>query len=382
MLPSFNYICNDYDGLIEKIPELSSLDSTIQDPIYHAEGTAGIHTRMVLSELVNLESFKLLSHKSKNIVWWAALFHDIGKIWTTGIDDNGRVISPYHSKVGAVKAFEILWNWGIDWHDRIQIYGLVKHHMKPNFWIERNNLLKSTILLAEEVNLKNLLVLAWADSKGRKSLVENNDYQTTLHLCELAFEESGCLTTPYKFNNSNSRVEYATISDRYHGYTAREPTGSKVIVMWGLPGSGKDYWLNKNNIILPVISLDDIRQELNINYNNNQGLVIQTAIERARVYLRKKEDFIWNSTNINFETRSKILNLIHNYNGYSEIVVIDTPPTISYNRNINRKNHNVPKNVFLNMLRKLTPPAAWECHNIRIVTDLPELVTQQNKIKL
>lgn len=355
-----------YDDLLSEIPELIDLDRTPQDPYHHAEGSAGIHTRMVLEELTKLPHFQNLDHSEQNTLWWAALFHDIGKIWTTRLDETGRYTSPYHSRVGATRAFNILWDAGICWQNRMKIYGLVKNHMKPNFWVDRPNLLKSTILLAEEVNLRNLLTLSWADSRGRITIPASLEYETKLGVCEIAFEESGCMNSPYQFANSNSRVEYAAIADRYHEYAAQEPQGSRVHVMWGLPGAGKDTWISENLPDVPVVSLDDIRKELKVDPSDNQGIIIQTAMERAKRFLRTGENFVWNATNINQDSRNRILTLAHAYSAHTTIVVVDTPPAIAYSRNQQRQRQ-VPKKVFDEMTRKLSPPMPYDSHDIKVV---------------
>ena len=74
--------------------------------------------------------------------------------------------------------------------------------------------------------------------------------------------------------------------------------------MSGLPGSGKETWLAAHQTNLPVISLDAVRNELNIHPTNNQGQVAQVARERCREFLRAKTAFAFNATNTMKETRT------------------------------------------------------------------------------
>jgi len=51
--------------------------------------------------------------------------------------------------------------------------------------------------------------------------------------------------------------------------------------MSGLPGSGKDTWLERNHPKLPVVSPDSIRADLDVDATDNPGKVIQAAREQC-----------------------------------------------------------------------------------------------------
>lgn len=55
-------------------------------------------------------------------------------------------------------------------------------------------------------------------------------------------------------------------------------------MMSGLPGAGKDHWIANNAPDWPVVSLDEIRQELRVKPEETQGVVVKRAKERARAY--------------------------------------------------------------------------------------------------
>ena len=75
--------------------------------------------------------------------------------------------------------------------------------------------------------------------------------------------------------------------------------------MSGLPGAGKDAWIGNNRPDLPVVSLDAVRDSIGERASGNQGRVIQAAYEMARDHLRKKQDFVWNATNISEQTQGQ-----------------------------------------------------------------------------
>ncbi|MEP4928426.1 MAG: hypothetical protein ABJT31_11690, partial [Hyphomicrobiales bacterium] len=74
-------------------PELAKLDTCPQDPIHHAEGDAGTHTRMVVEVLVADLDWQNLSPDDRSNVFWAAVLHDVGKPAVTKHEDNGHISS-------------------------------------------------------------------------------------------------------------------------------------------------------------------------------------------------------------------------------------------------------------------------------------------------
>ena len=98
-----------------------------------------------------------------------------------------------------------------------------------------------------------------------------------------------------------------------------------VILMSGLPLAGKDSWIEKNNADMPVISLDDIREELKLSPAKGSDKAVHTALERAKILLRRKEPFIWNATNIIGETRQKLVKLFAGYGARVHILYLEAP---------------------------------------------------------
>ena len=73
----------NWEKLFTRFKELKALKEVPQDPVYHAEGNVLVHTQMVCEMLIELEDFLKLSFEEKKIVFFAALFHDMGKRITT-----------------------------------------------------------------------------------------------------------------------------------------------------------------------------------------------------------------------------------------------------------------------------------------------------------
>ena len=115
--------------------------------------------------------------------------------------------------------------------------------------------------------------------------------------------------------------------------------------MSGLPGSGKDTWVKNHRPDLPVVSLDSIRRELNIEPTENQGAVAQLAKQRCRELLRSGTSFAFNATNLIRQTRSGWIDLFHDYKAKIEIVYLEPSLEAILRQNKNR-NATVPQRVI------------------------------------
>ena len=94
----------------------------------------------------------------------------------------------------------------------------------------------------------------------------------------------------------------------------------KVVLMSGLPGTGKDTWIQQNMPDLPMISLDDIRRANKIPPTAAQGRVANIAREQAKEYLRQHQSFVWNATNIRAQMRESLISLFETYHANVRIV--------------------------------------------------------------
>lgn len=133
--------------------------------------------------------------------------------------------------------------------------------------------------------------------------------------------------------------------------------------MSGLPGTGKDTWIERNAAALPVVSLDAIRRDKRISPKAEQGLVANLAREQAKTYLRAHQPFVWNATNITPQMRESLVSLFESYHAHVHIVYLETDWDTLMDRNRNR-NETVPTAVIEKMLDKLTPPETREAEKV------------------
>jgi predicted kinase len=133
--------------------------------------------------------------------------------------------------------------------------------------------------------------------------------------------------------------------------------------MSGLPGAGKDTWLARHRPDLPVVSLDGIRANLDIEPTENQGEVIQQARDQCREHLRAGTDFALNATNIIHQTRKQWVDLAADYGARVEMVYLEPDLLTLYEQNA-RRARKVPRAVVEQMVEKLEPPTWAEAHSL------------------
>ena len=113
---------------------------------------------------------------------------------------------------------------------------------------------------------------------------------------------------------------------------------------------------------LPVVSLDDLRQELDVEPDKNQGRVVQAAKERAKALLRDKRPFIWNATSLTVR-RAQQVDLFERYHARVRLVYLETAWEENLRRNANRTDA-VPEGVLYDMLDRLEPPERYEAQTV------------------
>jgi len=334
-----------------------------QDKIWHAEGDVQIHTKMVCEALAELPEFKKLSDRDKHILMTSALMHDIEKRSTTEEKEkDGRVcvVAPKHADRGEKTARIILYkDFDCPYQIRELICKLVKWHGKP-----LHNCSEKTIInLATQVPIIWLSMLSKADILGRIC----DDADTQLYAIEFFStfaEDLQCFNSPREFKDMLTEYTYLS-KDVYLDYEPFDDTKFKVTMLSALPGSGKDTYLRNHLPGANVISLDDIRIEMGVKRRDTKGngQVIQEAKERAKKYMRKHVDFVWNATNITKQLRSQIIDLFLSYGARVEIIYIEVPYKQTILQNKSREDM-IPQTAIDKMIEKLEPPVREEAHSI------------------
>ena len=352
----------------------AQLAATPQNPCWHEEGDVLNHTKMVCSELKNLPAFQKEPDSMQEVLYCAALIHDLGKIHATRLED-GRWVSPGHARIGAAMARQVLWQQlGLcgtpeKQRKRETICNLIRYHSTPPHAIdhaEPERVLRQLAAnghLLPDWNLTRLCLLAEADIRGRHCA----DKQALLEkvcLCRELAAETGCESGPYEFPTEHTAFAYLSGRKISPEYPLYDDTWGEVILLSGLPGTGKDTWIQENRPDIPMVSLDALRAEMGISPLDGQAPVVEAGRERARELLRKKQSFVWNATNLTPQIRGQQVALFTQYGARVRIVYLETDWAEQLRRNAGRETA-VPEPVIGKMLEKLSPPEGKEAHCVQ-----------------
>ena len=351
----------------------SEMEKTEQNPKFHGEGNVCIHTQMVCNEVIKLQEFWMLEKTQRIGLFTAVLLHDVGKITTTRFEYD-KWSSPHHSSTGSMMARKFLWQacglCGSKEKQQLRelICILIRYHMLPVHMIDQDKPERKVREIAAVGELipafswKLLCLLSEADMKGRIATDIDEQLQK-IEICRMLAEEAECYDNPYKFQDAYTKHAYLSGRNILPCQSLYDDTWGEIILMSGLPGTGKDRWIQDNIPEYPMISLDQIRKEINVKPTDNQGVVIQEAQNRAKFYLRKHQPFVWNATDITKDTRQKQVSLFERYGARVRIVYLETDWNVQLDRNSNRESE-VPAPIIEKMLGKTVPPMPEEAMTV------------------
>jgi putative nucleotidyltransferase with HDIG domain len=355
----------DWSGIEAEFNWFSALENCPQNPHYHAEGDVLTHSKLVCEALVELSEWRALPAKERSVLFAAALLHDVAKPAATEIEEDGSITSKGHVLQGAKMTQQILWDMNVPFLEREAIVALVKYGSLPLWFWDKANPEKSVIRTSQIIRCDMLAMLAEADVGGRYC-------HDKLQLCdriqffrEFALENQ-CYSQPRVFASAHSRFVYFQKEDGNPDYAAYDNTRFEVVMMSGLPGSGKNTWIQENLPNWEVISLDLLRKEMGVKSNDNQGIVANAAKAKAKEYMRNGQSFVWNATNLNSQLRGMLIRLFANYQAKIRIVYLEESWEELLKRNRNRT-AKVPEKVLYRMRDLLEVPKVFEAHQVDCV---------------
>jgi len=364
----------DWADCCEAFPRLRALETTPQSPRYHAEGNVGIHTRMVLDALVASPEYADADPARREVLFLAALLHDLCKPETTVVDPvTGDIGQPGHSRRGAVDVRALLWRAGAPFHAREAICRIVAAHQVPFFAFDSRRGESAEFIarkLSWGVPLRDLVAVARADMQGRlcESLEDQRARLDDIALFEQLAREDGCWDGPRAVASAHTRVMYARGAPLHLDTPLFQPAGSAVTVLCGLPASGKDTWVARHAKGLDVVSFDDAKAELGLRHGQNDGLAAHHAIDKAKALLRRHAPFVWNATHLSEQMRTKTLDLLVAYDAAVTLVYLEVPPAVLFQRN-GKRDTTLRQKDLERMLHRWEVPLPWEAHDVRYEVD-------------
>lgn len=355
-------------------PWFEKMSRTPQDADWHGEGDVWTHTQMVCEELVGLDAWRELAPERREIVFVAALLHDVGKAVCTTIEPDGRIVSHGHSRRGVEIVRDVFWrDLGLSGSPEAQrlreaVCSLIHFHSVPQHVLDAENPTELVVRSASDGVLvpiftnRLLSILSEADLRGRVA----SDVGRKVDLVQLfreEAEENACLDAPFPFASAFSRFAW------FQGRTARpeielfDDSWGEVVLLAGLPGTGKDFYAAEKLAGLPMISLDDLRVKMKIDPEDDQAPVIFAAKEQAKAFLRAHEPFVWNATNLSQTIRGPLVQLFSNYGASVRICFLETEWNEMLRRNQSR-DRVVPQSAYNRLMRNFEPPSIREAHQV------------------
>jgi predicted kinase len=322
---------------------------------------------MVCEAMAGLEAWRNLPELERKIVFSSALLHDVAKPACLRTEQDGRISARGHSWRGAIMARRILWRMNLPFHLREQVTALVRHHLVPLYLVEREDPRRLAIEVSQTAKCQHLAILSEADARGRICPDPNKLLTNIARFAELCKEVS-CLDRPYPFASDLARFLYFRNTSRQPDSPVEEEYACEVVLMSGLPGCGKDFWLQKYLHDWPVVSLDQLRHELGVMPNEPQGAVLNKARDMAREFLKCGQSFVWNATNLSRQVRQECVRLYADYGAKVRIVYREVPADRLFAQNRQRRNR-VPVSVIERLLDRWEVPDCSEAHQVDWVVE-------------
>lgn len=369
----------DYEA-IEKIPEFAALKTTPQSQKWHKEGDVFKHTQLVtenMREFINDYAIPIDSPRAL-VLMSAALCHDLGKATTTTFDEETKdYTTRSHGAAGARITRRLFFDEDII--TRECVCYMVRRHMDLHHILDKPERIKRNLIRMSygRVPLEDMLLMNKADSLGSV-----NDIETPQFLKEKFFKieieaeniQKSMLTAPYSFRDPLMKLRYF-LSEEYIAEGSVEVEKGKqftVYMMVGVPGAGKNWWIEHNHPELPTLCRDDIRTEIGIPGEKPQGNkkqednVTRIFNERLYKYCSEGQSFVINNTNVQKRYRDEFLKRILTIYDAKIVYVYCEAPDIE--ENYRRRDRMMPRKVIDRMWNQLDFPEPYEYDEIVYAT--------------
>ena len=211
----------NWDALRAAFSWIQDMEGVPQSPIYHAEGDVAIHTRMVAEALIDLPDYQVLEQQEQELLFAAALLHDVEKRSTTQVEADGQIHSRGHARKGEYTARQILYrNLPTPFAFKEQVAKLVRYHGLPLWIFEKVDPQKALLQASTEVDTRLLSLLARADVLGR-ICPDQEEMLERIQFFEAFCQEQNCWGKLPEFPSALGKYLYfhrSEASPLYHPY--------------------------------------------------------------------------------------------------------------------------------------------------------------------
>lgn len=223
--------------------ELAALIGVRQNPKYHPEGDAYVHTMLVLREAAEMRE---TAQKPLNLML-AALVHDLGKAATTTQDQNGNSHSCEHEIAGVPLLSAMLSRIGAGKDMLAYCENMCRLHMRTHICFYMNlGEGQTNLLFDESICPHDLVLLAVCDARGKGRRTEKSDEEERFLTERLAVYEKA-LSMPM-------------------------PSGDMLIARGMKPGRGMEQALNEaRRLMLCGAKLEDALSQTVIKFGKENS---------------------------------------------------------------------------------------------------------------
>ena len=159
-------------GWLKMLPELEALIDCPQDVKWHPEGDVWNHTLEVVDKTAEIAKRDGLVGDDRLVMIFSGLCHDLGKVCTTKICEDGRIRSPRHDTAGAKISVGLLEKIGGSAQLAKRVAILVSRHMVRFKKVTPRIIRRLSHKLAEHDETIEMLVRLGEADKGSKGLSE------------------------------------------------------------------------------------------------------------------------------------------------------------------------------------------------------------------
>ena len=316
---------------VDTIPEFDRLKECEQNPVWHAEGNAYIHTKKAVEAAEKLILDSRFQNLNPKVAMLAVLFHDIGKGVTTEFK-NGNWHAYGHENAGERIARRMLWDY--DFYEREIICSCIRNHMRILRFADSKNILKDMVLASGEYAFRwdYQLFVKMCDNMACE-MQDEREYVKDMTKLETLYELAHHLMIlDCKFHLNTTLADKLVFGkkkvDWLNPVKDDRPT---VYVLIGLPGAGKSTLIENSNVC--KLSRDEIRAELGYcNYGDKVVLtgemedeVTRVLNERLLEHIKNGEDVYLDNINLKKKYRMAIHQLLKDFDVRYEYVYVEAP---------------------------------------------------------
>lgn len=359
---------------------------TPQNPRYHAEGSVLEHTKMVVRRYFELRDRFRLSEEEREVLYWAAVLHDIGKTRVTK-QVNGRWTSPGHEKAGLPMAMDhLLRRTELVPEARRKVLDLVRWHGIPLYFVKHQVPLDHLKLLGTRTDLRLLGIFTVLDFHGRicenqaETITAIEHFQrVTVPKAEYEFAPYADLQAQYatwNLRHKNAawnaiRLKNFSLLEKLRHAPERDspPTfGKKVYMTIGPPLSGKTSYLAHQHPGLFRVDLAEhglAESDLGDAYYEDRKLIEFRHF--LTIYLNRNRQVVLEGRNLKEKFRRRLTESIRDMNVAVEYLVFEAPLPPLFERDAQRPQPEGKEKIAA-LYHRFDLVHPWEAHHLQYIT--------------